>query len=638
MPYGYNGRVLHVNLTDASWEVEEPGEVWYRTYVGGSSLAAYYLLKNIKAGIDPLSEENVLVFACSVVTGAPLSGFSRYTVAAKSPLTGGFGEAEAGGYFGPELKFAGFDAIVFYGRASKPAYLWLHDGDVEIRDAANLWGKDNWETLEGLREELGDKRIRVASIGPAGERLIPFACVQNDLEHFNGRAGMGAVMGSKNLKAVAVRGKQKLEMADPDSVKEIRHWHNERFKVHPPNVGLSKVGTSGLVKGLNQAGILPTHNFKYGVFNGVDKIDAEAYHATIFHSSSTCYSCAVKCKRRVALEDDAYPLDPRFGGAEYESLGCLGSLLDIDNLPAIARANQVCNLMGLDAISTGCVVAFAMECFEHGILTTEDTGGKALEFGDADAMLWLIEEMVNQRGIGKILSQGVKKAAAAIGRGADKYAFHIKGSELPVHDGRGKTGMAMGYALSATADHVETPHDTAFAANVTNLLPLGILEPVQPLDTNAAKARYFSLGQKAWGINNCYGICNFCSVPIHAMTFTRLVEAIKAITGWETSLFEILRVSERSNVMARIFNNREGFGPSDDRVIRRWHEPMPDGPLKGQRIDPKEFQAAVELYYELSGWDKDGKPTPGKLIDLNLEWLIEENDATGTGETVSSSA
>jgi aldehyde:ferredoxin oxidoreductase len=250
----------------------------------------------------------------------------------------------------------------------------------------------------------------------------------------------------------------------------------------------------------------------------------------------------------------------------------------------------------------------------------------------------LIEEMVNQRGIGKVLSQGVKKAAAAIGRGAEKYAFHIKGSELPVHDGRGKTGMAMGYALSATADHVETPHDTAFAANVTNLLPLGILEPVQPLDTDAAKARYFSLGQKAWGINNCYGICNFCSVPIHAMTFTRLVEAIKAITGWETSLFEILCVSERSNVMARIFNNREGFGPADDRVIRRWHEPMPDGPLKGQRIDPKEFQAAVEQYYEISGWDKDGKPTPGKLIDLNLEWLIEDNDDTCTGETVSSSA
>jgi len=626
MPYGYNGKILHVNLSSSTWKIEEPSETWYRTYVGGSSLASYYLLKNIKPGIDPLSEENVLVFACSVVTGAPLSGFSRYTVAAKSPLTGGFGESEAGGYFGPELKFAGFDAIVFCGRSEKPVYLWVHDGEVEIRDAANIWGKDNWETLEELRYELGDKRIRVASIGPAGERLIPFACVQNGLEHYNGRTGMGAVMGSKNLKAVVARGKKKLELADPDKVKEIRKWHNERFKVHPPNVGLTKVGTPGLVKGLNDAGILPTHNFRDGVFEGADKINAEAYHTTIFHSSGTCYACAVKCKRRVALEDEKYPLDPRFGGPEYETLGCLGSLIENDNLPAIAKGNQLCNLMGLDTISTGCVIAFAMECFEEGVLTTEDTGGRTLNFGDADAMLWLIEEIVNQKGIGKILSQGVKKAAETIGRGAEKFAFHIKGSELPVHDGRGKTGMAMGYALAATADHVETPHDTAFSAVITNLLPLGILEPTKPLDTDAAKVRYFSLGQKAWGINNCYGICNFCSVPIHAMTFTRLVETIKAITGWETSLFEIMRVSERSNVMSRIFNNREGFGPKEDRVIRRWHEEMPNGPLKGQHIDPKEFQDAIDLYYELSGWDKNGKPTRGKLVGLNLEWLIENNE------------
>ena len=194
---------------------------------------------------------------------------------------------------------------------------------------------------------------------------------------------------------------------------------------------------------------------------------------------------------------------------------------------------------------------------------------------------------------------------------------------MPVHDGRGKTGVALGYALAAIPDHVETPHDTAFAVNITPLEPLGILEPVRPLDTDADKVRFFSLGQKAWGLNNCYGICNFCSVPVHGLTFARLVEAINAITGWETSLFEILRVAERSNVMSRIFNNREGFGPEEDRVIRRWHEAMPGGPLKGQRIDPQEFRAAIVLFYELSGWDKNGRPTRGKLVDLNLEWLIE---------------
>ena len=624
MPFGYNGKILHVDLSRSQWEVEEPDEVFYRTYVGGSSLASYYLLKMLTPGTDPLSEENVLVFACSVLTGAPLSGFNRFTVAAKSPLTNGFGEAEAGGYWGPELKFAGFDGVVIKGRALKPVYLWIHDGEVEIRDAGDIWGKDNWVAQEQIRTALGDKKIRVASIGPAGEQMVLFANVQNELEHFNGRSGMGAVMGSKNLKALAGRGTRKMTFSDPEKVKEISRWHNRRIKTHPPNVGLTKLGTSGLVKVLNDIGILPTRNFRDGVFEGVDKISADAYHKTIFHARGTCYACSVKCKRRVSLDDEQYPLDKRFGGPEYETLATLGSLLKIDNLPAIARGNQICNLMGLDTISTGCVIAFAMECFEEGILTTRDTGGRSLNFGDADAMLWLVGEIACTKGLGRILSKGVKQAAEHIGKGSENFAFHIKGSELPAHDGRGKTGMGLGYALSATGgDHIETPHDTAFAKSIVNLRPLGILEPVNPLLIDYDKIRYFALGQKAWGINNCYGICNFCSVPIHAMTFSRLVEAVEAITGWDTSLFEIMKVSERSNVMARVFNYREGFGAKQDRVIRRWHEKMPGGPLKGQRIDPEEFQMAIDLYYELSGWDKDGKPTNGKLVDLNLEWLIE---------------
>ncbi len=623
MPYGYNGRILHVDLGAGRWHVEEPTEAWYRTYVGGSSLASYYLLKNLMPGIDPLSGNNVLVFACSVVTGAPLSGFSRYTVAAKSPLTGAFGESEAGGYFGPELKFAGYDAIIIRGRAEKPVYLWIHNGEVEIRDAGHLWGQDNWITLQRICEELGDRRIRVASIGPAGERLIPFACVQNGVEHFNGRTGMGAVMGSKNLKAIAARGRRSMEFADEKRVKEIARWHNARIKSHKPNVALSACGTTGLVKSLNDTGILPTHNFRSGVFTGADKIDWDAYRQTIFHSAGTCYACSVKCKRRVSLEDDTYPLDPRFGGPEYETLAALGSLIDNDNLPALARAGQICNLMGLDTISTGCVVAFSMECYEEGILTEADTGGRSLRFGDADAMLWLIEEIAHRRGIGALLSHGVKKAAELIGKGSERYSFHIKGQEMPLHDGRGKTGVAMSFALSPTgADHIETPHDTAFAGSNPSLLPLGILEPIKPLELNSEKVRFFSLGQKTWGLNNCYGICNFCSVPIHAMTFSGLVEAVRAITGWDTSLFEIMKVSERSNVMARVFNNREGFGPEDDRLISRWHEKMPNGPLKGQRIDPEQLRDAIKLYYELSGWDNQGRPTNGKLAELNLEWLI----------------
>jgi aldehyde:ferredoxin oxidoreductase len=279
----------------------------------------------------------------------------------------------------------------------------------------------------------------------------------------------------------------------------------------------------------------------------------------------------------------------------------------------------------MDVISVGGVVAFAMECFENGILTEADTGGRTLKFGDADAMVWLVEEIAHRRGIGAILSKGVKKAAEKIGKEASQYAFHIKGNELAFHDGRGKTGMAMGFALSATgADHIETPHDVAFQGDgVSKLHAIGILDPVEPLETNDAKVRFFFLGQKAWGINNLLGLCNFCSVPIHAMTFPRLVDAVGAITGWETSLYEILMATERSLVMARVFNNREGFTPKDDRLIRRWHEKMPDGPLKGRRIEPEEMQNAIELYYDMSGWDTQGRPKRAKLVELNLGWLVE---------------
>ena len=625
MPSGYSGRILHVDLTDHEWRVEEPDETWYRLYMGGTGFIAHRLLQELAPGTDPLSPENILIFACSVVTGAPISGFNRYSVGAKSPLTGAFAETEAGGYWAPELKFAGFDAVVIRGKSPKPVYLRIQDGTCEIRDGAGIWGLDNLRTLEAIQAELGDKRVRVASIGPAGERMVPFACVQNDLEHYNGRTGMGAVMGSKNLKAVAVRGTGRLEPADPEKVKEIARWHNERIKTHPPNVGLTKYGTPGLVHGINAAGFLPTRNFQEGQFEGADNLAAPKYHETIFHSNSTCWACSVRCKRRVEWDDPRYPLDRRLGGAEYEAIAGLGSMLGIDNLPAVARGTQLCNLLGLDVISTGAVIAFAMECFENGLLTLEDTGGRSINFGDPEAMLWLIEEIAARNGIGEILSMGVKRAAERIGRGSERFAFHIKGQEPAFHDGRGKTGMGLGFALSPTgADHIETPHDVGFMGEgISKLYPMGLFDPVDPVKIDEATVRFFFIGQKAWGINNLLGLCNFTSVPLHAMTFERLVEAVQAVTGWETSLYEIVKATERANVMARVFNNREGFAPEDDTVIRRWFEEMPSGPLKGRRFDPDNLKELVGLYYEMSGWDPSGRPTRGKLLELSLEWLTD---------------
>jgi aldehyde:ferredoxin oxidoreductase len=289
---------------------------------------------------------------------------------------------------------------------------------------------DNWETLEAIRQETGEKRVRVASIGPAGEKRVRYACVQNDLEHYNGRTGMGAVMGSKNLKAIAVRGAHKMQTADPEKVKEIARWHNQRIKTHPPNAGLTKFGTPALLQGINDAGFLPTRNFREGVFEGAEQLAAPNYHDTIFHSKGTCYGCAVRCKRRVSSDDPDYPLDERFGGPEYEALSGLGSLLGIDNLPAVARGTQLCNLLGLDVISTGAVIAFAMECFEKGILTETDTGGRAIPFGDADAMIWLIEEIAHRRGVGELLALGVKRAAEKIGRRALCLSYQGTGTRV----------------------------------------------------------------------------------------------------------------------------------------------------------------------------------------------------------------
>jgi aldehyde:ferredoxin oxidoreductase len=623
MPFGFNGKILHVDLTKQSYEVEQPEEGWYRTYMGGSAFASYYLLKMLKPGTDPLSPDNVLVFATSVVTGVPISGFNRYTVAAKSPLTGYFGESEAGGYFGPELKFAGFDALVITGRAANPVYLHIQDGEIAVKDAGHLWGLDNFQTLQALQSESGDTKIRVASIGQAGERLVRFANVSNDMEHFNGRTGMGAVMGSKNLKCIAVRGRQKMQSADPETVKTIAKWHNQRIKEHPMNVNLSRAGTPMLVKGLNAGGILPTRNFTYGVFDQADNISWDAYEKNIFHGTGTCWACSVKCKRKVGLDDDKYPLDPRWGGPEYEALAALGSLICNGNLPALARGNQLCNLYGLDVISAGNIVAFAMECFEAGILSAEDLHG-SLEWGDADGMLRLIEMTATREGIGDTLAEGVHMASQNIGKGAQQFDLTIKNNDLPLHDGRGKTGMALGYALSSTgADHVETPHDPAFLGEgIAKLAPLGLHESFEATELNQHKARFAAVGQKAWGINNLLSICNFTSVPLHAMTFDKLVEAVRAITDWDTSLYEIIQAVDRSMVMSRMFNCREGLGPEEDRVIEKWHQPMPEGPLKGQFIEKESFQEAVKAYYEISGWDRQGVPTTGKLLELGLDWLI----------------
>ncbi len=630
MPNGYNGKILRVDLSAKKISVEEPGEVFYRTYLGGGALASSYLLRELRPGIDPLSPENMLIFASNVISGTPIAGMSRYTVAAKSPLTGAYGEAEAGGFFGPELKFAGYDAIIITGKADRPSYLFIANGKVELRPADEVWGLETGPAQEMIRDQVKEPRARVALIGPAGENLVRYACVVNELKHANGRTGMGAVMGSKNLKAVAVRGTDKMDVSDLEKFLDLAKYLTELITQHGPNKVLRKLGTPNLLMALNTQGILPTRNFRTGFYEGAEKISGEKMAETILKSEEGCYACAVRCKRAVEIATGPYQVSCQYGGPEYETLAALGSLLGIDDLAAIAKGNELCNRYTLDTISTGVCIGFAMECFENGLLTPADTEGVEFRFGNTEAMLKAIEWIALRReGLGDLLADGVKAAAARIGGGAEKFALHIKGQELPMHDPRGKTGQGLSFALSPTgADHIEAPHDTPFTMPgplLGRLAPLGILEPVAARDLGPDKVRNYLYLHFVWSLYNSLGVCNFAAGPVWALPLNKLVETVNAVTGWETSLWELLKAGERAVTMARVFNLREGFGRKDDILPDRLFEPLESGPLQGKGLDRKEFEEALTMYYEAMGWDpKDGVPTRGKLAELNLSWLDEQ--------------
>ena len=623
MPNGYSGKILRVDLNSESIRVEEPPVNLYCRYLGGGTLALHYLLNELKPKSDPLGPENILVFAGSVISGTPATGLSRFSVAAKSPLTGAFGEAEGGGWWIPELKFAGYDAIAITGRAQRPVYLWIHEGVAEIRDARHLWGKFSKETEKEIRKELGDERIRIASIGPAGEKLVRFACILNDLKHANGRTGLGAVMGSKNLKAIAVRGKKKVDVADEESVKRLTKWVKDTYE--EPYFSLGNLGTARITGILSEQGILPTLNFREGSFEGAEAISGETMSKTILVRRGTCYGCFVRCKREVQVTEP-YSVDPSYGGPEYETVAAFGSTCGIDDLKAISYANQLCNAYGLDTISTGGLISFAMECYEKGILKKGDTGGMDLRSGNVEAMIRMLEMIGKREGLGDVLADGISSAVEKLGKGADRFAMHVKGMPLPFHEPRGKTGVGLGYAVSPTGpDHMEMPHDTFWSteAGIALLRPLGIIEPVDVFDLGPKKVRLFVYLQQYLDPLNSLGICMFTAKPFGPHTLNEIVDYVRAVTGWQTSLFDLLKVGERHVNMARIFNLREGFTAEDDTLPDRLFNPIEGGTLKGKKIDKEQFSKAIETYYEMMGWDPEtGVPKKEKLAELDPDWLF----------------
>lgn len=626
---GYCGKILHVDLTRHKFRIEEPDEAFYRLYMGGSCLGSYYLMKYMPAGADAFDPNNVLVFAVSATTGAPISGASRFNVTAKSPLTGAIGDSQAGGFWGAELKYAGFDAIVMTGRSPKPVYLWIRDGEFGLKDGFRVWGKITGEAQAIIREELGDPKVRIAQIGPAGENLVRYACITNELKHYNGRTGMGAVMGSKNLKAIAVRGTNPPEFSERDRIFSMARSGAKRSHKHPGVQGLREYGTAAVISANQAMGGLPTRNWRSGVFEHAENISGATMKNTILQKNETCWGCVVRCKRVVAAEEP-YEVDPAYGGPEYETIAALGSYLGIGNMVAVAKAAELCNKYGLDTISTGGTLAFAMECFENGIITLEDTGGIELNFGNADAALKTITCIAQRKGIGDILAAGSQKAAERFGNGAEKYAICSKGQEFPAHMPRVKGSLSLAYACNPFgADHQSSQHDPAISAQPfgEDMTALGFRVAASSDSLGFEKVRLWAYTQRLFSALDTLELCQFCFGPGLLYGISDIVELVNAATGWSTTLWEIMQVGERRINLMRMFNAREGFSSEDDDLPDRVFEPLRGGHTEGNRIDREEFKEAKRQYYEMMGWcPQTGIPTGLKLKELALEWVLEASD------------
>ena len=613
--FGYNGRVLRVNLSDGKITVEEPPEDFYKRYLGGRGFIAARLLREMAGGVDPYGPENKLIFATGPITGMPMPGSGRNSVGAKSPLTGGFGEAEAGGFFGAELKKAGFDEVIVEGIANSPVYLWIKDGKAELRDAGRLWGKELKETQQEIRSELQDPLIRTAAIGPAGENLVRFASIMNDLTHAAGRTGLGAVMGSKKLKAVAARGSVLPPMAKPERVRELARLMGQNFK---KMTAFWKAGTGQVMEGFSLAGILPSFNFKDGCFDDVKKITPQTLMAEYGIGMEGCYACPIRCKKKVRIDHPDFAVDTVYGGPEYETIAAFGSNCGVSDVRAVCKAHEICNRFGVDTISAGVTLSFAMECFEKGLITSKDTEGIELRFGNALPMLQMLEKMVRRQGFGALLAEGSRIAAGKIGRGAIDLAVQVKGLELPMHDGRAKAGMGLHYSVHPVgADHCSGVHDPVVekGPGFEEWSAIDYSEPIPSTELSARKVRMvFQVGLLTQ-VPNHLGYCQF--VPFKKL---QLLEATEAVTGWPMSYWRLMKTAERGVTLAKVFNTREGFTRADDALPKRMIDPQTRGTLAGVGVDPQKLKDAQDLYYQMLGWDQDGVPTRGRLTELDIEW------------------
>ena len=608
--FGYAGRILRIDLATGNTRINPLSEEMAKSYIGGIGLGMRLLLDNSRPGVDPFNQENPLILTTGPLSGtiAPTGG-NGHAFVSKSPLTNGLGEAKSHGFFGSEMKRAGYDAIIILGRAEKPVYIWIDDDSVQLMDSNRLWGKSPQETEEAIREDLGDYYIRVAAIGLAGEKLVRFACVMNDRTRAAGRTGMGAVMGSKNLKAIAIRGTKDVTVAKPEEFMEFAKMIHERMK-GPATAKYKTLGTPMNVLVHNSLGALPTRNFTNAVFEGAEKVSGEYLNEHFVAKIIGCSSCAMRCEHIAVVPEGPYK--GTTARIEYEPLWAFGPHCGVDRMDAIIKGIELCNYYGLDNLSTGNIVGFAMDCYEHGILTKEDTGGIDLRFGNAEAIVEMVDKIGKREGLGDILAEGVKRAAEKIGKGAENYANHIKGLEMTGYDIRGLKTAAIGYAVSFRgADH-----------NRHGAYGVDLKGTVDRFKMEKGRSKFVIDIEDLYTIIDSLIVCKF-SRGVYYKEFEDLAKYYTLATGIEMTAEELRRAGERINNIGRLFNIREGFTRKDDHLPAKvMSTPIPDDTVsKGSYITQKELDFMLDDYYSHRGWTREGVPTLEKLKDLELEDL-----------------
>lgn len=614
--FGYMGKILYVDLTARTTQEKDLEPQMAQEYIGGAGFAAKLLYDAVPAKTDPLGPDNQLIFMTGPVTGTRFPTSGRFVVAAKSPLTGMMATATSSGFFAVELKKCGFDGIVFSGKADRPVYLELVKGEVKIRDAADIWGKDAYETQAILKESTGEKRARVSCIGAAGETLSPIACVMNDEGRAAGRGGTGAVMGSKNLKAIVARGTQKIETAASDHFNAMAKQSTQGLSDHPFFQQMGKWGTAAGMDTGWITGDVPVKNWQVGLWkDGCMKLGGKKMADTIIKPhSAACFNCPIRCARWVEIPGGRFAYEGP--GPEYETLGSCGSMLLIDDLEAVAWIGEICNKHGMDTISAGCTVAWAMEAYEKGAITKEDTGGIELTWGNVEAAVEIFEQMGKGEGFGAVLAQGCRKAAEKVGKGSEEYAIHVKGMEVPMHDPRAFHSLAANYATGTRgACHVQGMPIMYELGMIS--VEAGIMHKQGRFDKKN-KGLAAKVSQDVANVINSLCICIFGGIALQP---SHIAILLNLATGMQFTTQSVLEAGERILNLQRAFACREGFSRKEDMLPKRLVTPLSDGGSAGKAAD-LEYQ--LDEYYQVRGWTENGIPTKEKLQALGLNKAAED--------------